>query len=104
KAGHDRRMAGQLVEQERDSRGRRVVAREQESHYLVAHLQIAQRIAVLVVGVEQQAEDVLAALAARAAVRDLRIDELVELARRCLQPRPWRERAAEDTQQILARV
>ena len=37
---------------------------EQQRHHLVADLQVAERVAVLVVGVEQQAEDVAAALAA----------------------------------------
>ena len=80
------------------------MAGEQQGHYLVAHLHVGERVAVLVMGVEQQAEDVLAALAARAAAGDLRVDELVELARRRLQPRPGGEWAAEDAQQILAGV
>ena len=59
-------MAGELVEHERDRRGRGVVAGEQQRHDLVADLQVGERVAVLVAGVEQQAEDVLPALAAGA--------------------------------------
>ena len=39
------------------------MAREHQRHHLVADLLVAEAVAVLVLGVEQQAEDVLAALA-----------------------------------------
>jgi len=58
---------------------------EHQRHDLIADLQVAERVAVLVSGVEQQAEDVLATLAGCAAAGDLRVDQLVELARRALQ-------------------
>ena len=64
--GDDLRLARELVEHERHGRGGGVVAGEQQRHHLVADLQVAERVAVLVVGVEQQAEDVVPALSGRA--------------------------------------
>ena len=89
-AGDDLGVAGELVEHERDRRGGGVVAGEQERHDLVADLHVAERVAVLVVGVEQQAEDVRPALARGAAAGDLGVDQRVELARRLLHARPGR--------------
>ena len=80
------------------------MAGEQQRHHLVADLQVGERVAVLVVGVEQQAEDVLPALAGGAAAGDLRVDQRVELARGPLQTRPRRAGAAQDAQEVLGRV
>ena len=44
------------------------------------------------------------ALARGAAAGDLRVDQRVELACGLLQARPGRERAAEDAQEVVARV
>ena len=60
-------VVGELVEHEGDGRGGGVVAGEHQRHHLVADLQVGQRRAVFVVGIEQQREDVLAALASAAA-------------------------------------
>ena len=78
------------------------MAGEQKRHHLVADLQVAEGVAVLVLGVEQQAENVLASLAARAAVGYLGVNELIQLARGRLQARPRRARPAEDAQEVLA--
>ncbi len=77
---------------------------EQEGHDLVADLQVCERVAVLVVGVEQQAEDVLPAFSGGAAAGDLRVDQRVEPARRPLETGPRCVGAAEDAQEVLGRV
>ncbi len=77
---------------------------EHQRHDLVADLQVGQRVGVLVVGVEQQAKDVLPALAGGAAVGDLGIDQRVELARGLLQARPRRIGPAQDAQEVVGRV
>ena len=63
-----------------------------------------QRVAVLVLRVEQQAEDVLAALARRAALGDLRVDQRVELARGVLHARPRRAAHAKHAQEVVGGV
>ena len=72
--GGDVGPAGELVEEEGHGRGRRVVAGEEHRHDLVAHVAVAEPAAVLVLGVEQQREQVLAALAGPPAARDLGVD------------------------------
>ena len=56
------------------------MAGEQQRHDLVADLQVGERVAVFVGGVEQQGEDVLAALAGGAPAGDLGVDQAVERA------------------------
>ena len=77
---------------------------EHERHDLVANLQVGERVAVFVVGVEEQREDVLAPLAAAAAGGDLRVDQPVERAGCLLQTRPGREGAAEHAQGVVGGV
>jgi hypothetical protein len=97
-------VAGELVEHERDGRGRRVVAREHQRHHLVAHLSVGERAAVLVACVQQQAEHVLPALPRRAPARDLRVHDPVELLRRAPQPGPRGERAAQEARGVFGGV
>ena len=59
--------------------------------------------AVLVGGLEQQAEDVLAALAAGAAAIDLAEDERVQARARAQHPPPRRPRPAQDLARVVAR-
>ena len=65
------------------------MAGKQEGHYLVADLKVGERgVAVLVAGVDQEGEDVIAAGARGAPARDLRVDQARERARaRCWRPR-----------------
>jgi hypothetical protein len=77
---------------------------EQQRHHLVAYLHVVQPVAVLVLGVEQQAENVPAAPAGRAAVGYLGVDQGVELAGSDLHARPRRALSAEHPQQVVARV
>ena len=72
----------ELVEHERDRRGRGVVTGEEQRHHLVADLAVAERGALLVVSVEQQAEHVHSAFPARPTASDFRVDQPVELASR----------------------
>ena len=72
------------------------MAGEQQRHHLVADLQVAEPVSLLILGVEQQAEDVAPAPARAAPLGDLRVDELVELARGGLHARPGRPGPAED--------
>jgi hypothetical protein len=83
------RTAGQLEEEKRDRRRRGVVPGKEQRHDLVAQLLIGQAGAILVFGVEQQAQDVRPPLAARQAARDLREDHRVE-QRPCAVHRPPR--------------
>ena len=98
------RVARELVEEEGDGRGRGVVAGEQQRHDLVAHVAVRQRLAGLVARVQEQAEDVLAAGAARPAVGDLAKDQAVEAAAGLPHARPRRARPAQHLQRVVARV
>ncbi len=77
---------------------------EHQRHHLVADLEIAEAVAVLVLGVEEQAEDVQAALARPATLADLLVDERVELLRGGLEARPGRAGAAEHAEDVLRGV
>ncbi len=103
-AGADLGLERQLVEHERHRRGGGVVAREQERHDLVADLHVAERGAVLVLGVQQQAEDVVAAAAVPSPRGDLPVDHRVQLAGGPLHPRPRAAAVAAHPQQVLAGV
>ncbi len=103
--GDDVGVAGELVEHEGDGRGGGVVAGEQEGHDLVADLQVGEGgFAVLVGGVDQQREDVLAALAGGAAAGDLGVDQAVEGAGGFLLAIPGCEGPAEHAQGVVAGV
>ncbi len=80
------------------------MAREQQRHHLVAQVLVAEAPAVLVLRVEQQGEEVRAALAGRPPPGDLAEDDLVEPPPRRVHPRPRRARAAQDLQEVVARV
>ena len=80
------------------------MAGEQQRHHLVAHVGVRQAGAVLVLGVEQQRQQVLAARAAAAAAGDLAEDQRVQLAARVGQRRPRRARAAQHLQPVVAPV
>ena len=97
-------LARQLVEHERHGRGGRVVPGEQQRHHLVADLQVAQRVGVLVLGVEQQAEDVAAALAGRRGGGRSPSRSARRACARRLQPPPRRAAAAQDAQEVVAGV
>ena len=101
--GRDVRVARELVEHEPDRRGRRVVPGEQQRHHLVADLSIVQALAFLVGRVDQQAEHVLAALAAAPPPRDLVEDHAVERAARLLHLRERGARPAQHLKQVVAR-
>ncbi len=104
-AGDDVGVAGELVEHEGDGRGGGVVAGEEQGHDLVADLQVGERgLAVLVGGVDQQREDVLAALAGGAPAGDLGVDQAVEGAGGFLLAIPGREGSAEHAQGVVAGV
>ena len=90
-AGDDVRVAGELVEHEGDGRGGGVVAGEQEGHDLVADLGVGQGGAVFVGGVDEQREDVIAALPGGAPAGDLRVDQARERAGGFLLAIPGRE-------------
>ena len=78
-AGDHVRVAGKLVHQERERRGRRVVAREHQRHELVADFLVGKPRAVLVLGRGQHPKDVAAvAIGVGAPARDLFVDDLVE--------------------------
>ena len=59
------RLAGEALEGPRQRRRGRLVARDEKRHQLVAELLVAHRRPVLVAGVEEHREDVVAALASR---------------------------------------
>ena len=71
-------FAGELVEQEGDGRGGGVVTREQQRQHLVADLLVGEPHAVPVLGLDQQAEDVLARVPGPPAAGDLAEDDPVE--------------------------
>ena len=79
------------------------MAGEHQRHDLVADVALGERRAVLVGGLEQQAEDVLAALALRAAAIDLAEDQRVQPRARADHPPPRRPRPAQDLAQVVAR-
>ena len=97
------RVAGQLVEEEGDGRGRRVVAGEHQRHDLVADVALGEPRTVLVGGLEQEGEDVLSALAARAAAIDLGEDQGVEAPAGGHHPPPRRPGRAQDLVRVVAR-
>ena len=72
------RVAGELVEEEGDGRGGRVVAGEQQRQDLVANLLVGEAVALRVLGLDQEPEDVLAGVALAAAAGDLAEDDPVE--------------------------
>ena len=80
------------------------MAGEQERHELVADLAVAQRGAVLVARLEQQGEQVLAALARGAAAFDLGVDHAVDPPAGALHHRPGGARAAERLEEVVAPV
>ena len=98
------RVVRELVEQERDGRGRRVVAREQQRHDLVADVRVREPRAVLVLGVEQQRQQVLTARTAAATARDLAEDQPVEPAARVEQAGERGARPAQDLEPVLLAV
>ena len=97
-------LARELVEHERHRRRGRVVTGEQQRHDLIPNLHVGERVAVLIVSIEQQAEDVLATLARAAAVGDLGVDQAVELSPGSQHAPPRREGAAQDSQNVVRRV
>ncbi len=103
-ARNDVGVAGELVEHERHGRGGRVVAGEQQRHDLVADLAVGEGGAMLVGGVHEQREHVLAARAAGAPAGDLRADQAGERALGFLLTIPGRERSAEHAQGVVAGV
>ena len=77
-------MARELIEEEGDGRSRCVVAGEKQRHDVVSELAVGEADAAVVTGIEQEAEDVVAALATRSASTDLAIDEGVEARARVM--------------------
>ena len=80
------------------------MAGEQQRHHLIAYLPVAERAAVLVVRVQQQAEHVLSARPRRAAAVDLGVDDPVELLRRALQAGVRRQWAAQEARGVFGGV
>ena len=78
------RVAGELVEEEGEGRGGRVVAGEQQRQDLVANLLVGEAVSLRVLGLDQEPEDVLAgvALAAAAGISPRMIPSSVRRTRR----------------------
>jgi hypothetical protein len=98
-----RGVARELVEEEGDGRGRGVVAGEHQRHDLVADVALGERGALLVGGLQEQAEDVLAAFGARPPAIDLVEDQRVQPRPGADHPPPRRAGPAQDLARVVAR-
>jgi hypothetical protein len=93
------RMPNETLDRPRERGGGRLVAGDQQRHELVAQFLVAHRPAILVAGLEEQREDVLALVQSGVvpAFRDLLIYESVDRATRSLEERePFDASRAED--------
>jgi hypothetical protein len=97
-------VSRELVEEEGDRRGGRVVTREEQREDLVAHLIVGEALALRILRLDQQPEDVLAGIARPPAARDLAEDDAVERLAHPAQPRERAARPAQHLKPVLALI
>ena len=104
--GHEQLQLGgvprELVEEERDGRGRRVVPGEHQRDRLIAHLLVRELRAVLVGRLEQEAQDVERLVGRRRpAAADLVEQDLVQDLAGAMHPGPRRARSAKEPVDVV---
>src|SRR6202042_1437330 len=93
-----RRIAPQLVDEERERRSGRVVAGEQQRHRLIPYGAGAERLAGIVGGAQQQPEHTAAGVTAATSLFDLGTNSHVERPPRRDRSRQWGTRSGKQLQ------